>query len=282
VKANRQCGLATVAVAALWFAAHPVRAATTLYQSEQAVANFAFASQLGSGIYGVSGRTVQIYRLPFSWELAPAQADHWGLRLTLPVTLGFYDFRLADVLGSQLPDHIDTYSVVPGVELSRLLGTRWRIAAFAEAGPAHEGSNSTSGFVYAGGLNATRVSAPGKFRARYHVALLAAAADYEGRAHDSMLRLTNAVEARRNLGLAVHGVDLDWGGYALNEWYLVRPSPPLSAAGPGMAPFQSEFGVTFGTAQPAHVWKIPVPRLGLGYRFGRNLSAWRIVLGAAF
>jgi hypothetical protein len=271
--------LASMAAVALW---QPASAAATLYQSEQAVANFGFASQLGSGIYAVSGRTVQIYRLPFSWELAPAREDRWGLAVTLPVTVGFYDFRLADVLESQLPNHIDTYSVVPGLELSRLLGHGWRVAAFAEAGPAHEGSNSTSGFVYAGGLKATCEFTPGKFRARYHVALLDAAADYESRAQDSMVRLTNAFEARRSLGVSWRGQSLDWGAYVLNEWYLVRPTPPLTASGPGMAPLQSEFGVTFGTVQAVHIWKVPVPRLGLGYRFGKNLSAWRIVLGAGF
>ena len=30
------------------------------------VVNYAFASQLGSGIYSVNGRTVQIYRIPIS------------------------------------------------------------------------------------------------------------------------------------------------------------------------------------------------------------------------
>jgi hypothetical protein len=30
------------------------------------------------------------------------------------------------------------------------------------------------------------------------------------------------------------------------------------------------------------VWHIPVPRIGIGYRFGEDLDVWRLVLGAPF
>jgi hypothetical protein len=30
------------------------------------------------------------------------------------------------------------------------------------------------------------------------------------------------------------------------------------------------------------VWRIPVPRLGVGYRFGRDLGVWRFVIGVPF
>ena len=42
------------------------QAQSLLSGDEQNVVNFAFATQLGSGVYSVSGRTLQIYRLPFS------------------------------------------------------------------------------------------------------------------------------------------------------------------------------------------------------------------------
>jgi hypothetical protein len=30
------------------------------------------------------------------------------------------------------------------------------------------------------------------------------------------------------------------------------------------------------------VWHIPVPRIGIGYRFAQDLGVWRLVLGAPF
>jgi hypothetical protein len=269
---------------ALWvcIAGPPARAAATLNPSEQAFANFAFASQLGSGIYAVGGRTVQIYRLPLAWELTAPARRRWGVTLTLPLTFGFYDFRLQDVLGSGLPTSVDTFSAVPGVELSRQVGRRWLLTPFAQAGFARDASTPANGLVYAAGLRATYEFHPLSLRARYQIELLDAAADFRGRPRDSMLRLRNAVEARHRLGLAVMGEDLDWAPYGLAEWYLVRPAPPLATLGRGMAPFQTEVGMTFGTVRPAHIWKIPVPRVGLGYRFGRDLSVARITFGAPF
>jgi hypothetical protein len=274
--------MAMAVAVALCVPGHRVQAAATLKQSEQAFANFAFASQLGSGIYDVSGRTIQIYRLPLAWELARPEKRRWGVTLTLPLTLGFYDFRLEDVLDSQLPTSVDTFSAVPGVELSRRVGRRWRLTPFAEAGFAHEASTSTNGMIYAAGVRATYEFEPRHLRARYQVELLDAVADFSDRPQDSMLRLTNGVEARRNLGLSALGEDLDWAPYVLAEWYLVRPAPPLSTLDHSVAPFQTEVGVTFGTVRPAHIWKIPVPRVGLGYRFGKNLSVPRITFGAPF
>ena len=42
-----------------------------------------------------------------------------------------------------------------------------------------------------------------------------------------------------------------------------------------------EIGMTFGI-EP-HKWLgIPIPKVGVSYRFGDNLSAWRLVFGGAF
>lgn len=53
-------------------------AQSLLSRDEQNVANFAFATQLGSGVYSVSGRTLQIYRLPFSHTLKPTEIPASG------------------------------------------------------------------------------------------------------------------------------------------------------------------------------------------------------------
>ena len=55
-------------------------AATAASSGDLAFASYAFAPELGSGIYESNGRALQIYRLPFAF-------DQEGWRLTLPVTL---------------------------------------------------------------------------------------------------------------------------------------------------------------------------------------------------
>src|SRR5262245_20657056 len=43
-------------------------AQSPLTRSEQAVINFGFATQLGSGVYTMSGRTLQVYKIPFGYD----------------------------------------------------------------------------------------------------------------------------------------------------------------------------------------------------------------------
>ena len=68
----------------------------------------------------------------------------------------------------------------------------------------------------------------------------------------------------------------------MDEWYLKRPAPSLATTTASIAPLQWELGITFGTERTVYFWKVPVPRIGFGYRFGDGLSIFRLVFGAPF
>jgi hypothetical protein len=102
-------------------AATAAAAPTPLSSSEQAVLNFGFATQLGSGIYSLSGRTLQVYRLPFGYALSHGDEALIKVRLTLPFTIGFLDFKPQDVVETGLPEQLDSFSFVPGLELDYAL-----------------------------------------------------------------------------------------------------------------------------------------------------------------
>jgi hypothetical protein len=59
---------------------------------------------------------------------------------------------------------------------------------------------------------------------------------------------------------------------------------PVDSAAQGGDPVQYEIGITRGTTETTRVWQIPLPlpRLGIGYRFGSNLDVFRIVIGTPF
>ena len=259
-----------------------VAAVTPLQQSQQPIVNFAFASQLGAGVYSIDGRSVQIYRLPFDWELRPPTEERVGVDIILPVTLGFYGYRVQDVVEKGLPGHVDTYSILPGLEISRLFGPQWRLAAFGQVGVTTVPSDSSTNLIYASGLRARYEFRLGEFHTRYAAELLYAGSRVVHRTDETMLRLSNGLDALRHTRTSIRGVTVDCGPYVLNEWYIKRPDAPVGAPGPAMSAEQWEVGVTAGTVSPVYVWKIPVPRIGLGYRFGRDLSVVRLVFGAAF
>jgi hypothetical protein len=82
-------------------------------------ASYVFATELGSGVYDVGGRTLLVYRLPMGYDLRAATDDVPGLRLTLPVAVGFFNYSPIDLVHTQLPSHLDAFSFVPGL-LGRL------------------------------------------------------------------------------------------------------------------------------------------------------------------
>ena len=71
-------------VGAAWAEGAAARGAP-LRDAEQVEANFAFSHRLGSGVYEISGRTVQIYRLPFEWTWREPEGRRPGLAVTLPL-----------------------------------------------------------------------------------------------------------------------------------------------------------------------------------------------------
>ncbi len=72
----------------------------------------------------------------------------------------------------------------------------------------------------------------------------------------------------------------EFGLYGVVDLIVDPPTAPL--AGADQEPLQMELGVTFATRPRLKIWKWDAPRLGFGYRFAGDLSAWRLVIGAPF
>jgi hypothetical protein len=263
-------------------AAHaPVaRAQSLLSRDEQNVANFAFATQLGSGVYSVSGRTLQIYRLPFSRTLKSADDSGFGIELTLPVTLGFYDFELQDVGDGDIPTDVDALSFVPGLTLVFELGPRWTLEPYAEAGIARARDVDADSSVYAGGLRSLYAFDGQGFDCLLRNDLTFAGVDLRGAGGSNRFtRLQTVVTARRPFA---NRSSVDYLVYALNEYYVDQPDGPVDSAVRGGSTVQYEIGFTLGTSDPRRLWRMPIPRVGVGYRFGSDLDVFRIVIGTPF
>ena len=117
--------------------------------------NYVFATDLGSGVYDLDGRTLQIYKLTYEKELREPTPEQLGVRFDLPVTFGFFDFKPTDVLSSGLPTRVDSFSVVPGIELDYLMEGGWHLIPYARAGFS-VASSSVDGWLYGAGLRVER------------------------------------------------------------------------------------------------------------------------------
>jgi hypothetical protein len=256
------------------------QAQTLLSRDEQNMANFAFATQLGSGVYSVSGRTLQIYRLPFSYTLKSTDNSSFGVELTLPVTFGFYDFELQDIANGDIPTNVDALSFVPGLKLVFEVQPGWKLEPYVEAGISRARDVDADASVYAGGLLSHYEFDGQGFDWLLRNDLTFAGVDVRGAAgSDNFARLQTVLTARRPF---TRDSRVDYLVYAMNEYYVDQPNGPVDSTERSGSSVQYEIGFTLGTSETRHLWRIPLPRVGIGYRFGSDLEVFRIVIGTPF
>ncbi|HSN72690.1 MAG TPA: hypothetical protein VLT59_14335, partial [Steroidobacteraceae bacterium] len=241
--------IASLVLGSLIVVGGPLDAATPLSADETNVVHFAFATQLGSGVYVISGRTVQIYRFPFAVQLREPGADRVGVRLTLPVTIGFIGFKPIDVVDTGLPENLDTISFVPGVEFDMPVTERWRILPFAEAGIARDRTSEFDQRVFAVGVRSNLALGGSAADWTLFNELVHVGVDLERDGTDDFNRFRTGLTARRPLGGPIGRHQPDVLGYLLHEWYLDTPAGFVNGEGGDGSATQFEFGMTFGTAE---------------------------------
>ena len=271
-------GLGLVLALAEWSAASA--------QSERPI-SFAFASQAGTGIYEVEGRLVQIYRLPIAFTAKPIEDGRWGVKITLPITFGFYDYEPEDFLEGELPAHVGVASLLPGVRVDVRVSDPWVVSPYVEAGAAKDFEGDIAQPIYAAGVRSV-VSFPwGAWDGRAGQRVLwAGTGTSDDWLSDEYGELEVGFEFRHELPANLWGSRLDIGLFVLHEHYFKeKASPALRSAAPATVPGvdeQNEIGFTFGTRPKLAWWKLAMPKLGLSYRFGDGIWGVRFVIGEVF
>jgi len=245
-------------------------------------ANFAFASEIGSGIYEISGSTITVYTFQPGYELRTAQphGGRPGIRLIFPTTVGFFNFNTKDLLHLDLPSSIGAFSFEPGVELDYWLADGWDLYPYVKVGGTLASSAQVNAVIYGTGLRSDyRFDALGSF-GLWRATLAYAAAHYHDVPSESFTRLRDGLELRRNLNLTWYSRALEVAPYAILDVYFNAPSGASSGISPKT--FQYELGLMMGVTPRPVVLGVPLPRLGIGYREAGVLSGWRLVLGDPF
>lgn len=247
-------------------------------------ADFAFASELGSGIYSIDGRTIQVYQLPFYYRLRKA-APHGGrpgIKLTLPVTFGFFNFQPSDLLHFDVPTSVNALILQPGVELDYWLSDAWHLYPYVKAGGAWGSSSTINAYVYGSGVRSDYTflafDRDGLWRAEY----VYAGVHYPNSdlPNDYFTRLRNGVELRHTFNATWDGRRVQLAPYAVVDYYFHAPEDP--ASGLSSRTVQYETGLMLGVKPMWELWGLTLPRLGIGYRIAGSLSGWRLVFGDPF
>ncbi len=260
-----------------------VLAQTTETRQDDAVGaslNYVFATELGSGVYDLDGRTLQIYRLTYEKELREVKQNATGVRFVLPITFGFLDFKPFDVLHKGIPTHVDSFSVVPGLELDYLLPGDWHFIPYARAGVS-VASSSVDGWLYGLGARVERRKEWHGWDSFTMTELSLAGVGYRQEVRDDQFaRLRQGFDLTRGIGWKIRGREVELALYGVFDVVLDPPTLPVAEA--RKQPLQAEFGFTFSTRPVYHFWWFDAPRLGFGYRLAGELSAWHFLIGKPF
>jgi hypothetical protein len=272
-----------LAFVVLFIACANARAQTSPSNEDAAVGqsiNYVFATDLGSGVYNLNGRTLQIYRYTWEKNLRETREDQLGVRFVVPATAGFFDFSPTDVISAGPPTRVDSLSVVPGFELDHLMPNDWHLVPYARAGFSLA-SSSVDGWLYGAGFRLERRFEANGWNSFYRTELAYSGVNYRNSTpNDQFARLRQAFDFIRGSGLKLRGKEIEFGVYAIFDAILDPPTAPLAHA--GEEPAQAEFGFTFATRPRIKLWRFDAPRLGVGYRLAGDLSAFRIVIGVPF
>ncbi len=270
-----------VSVLLLWSAR--VLAQTAETREDQAVGaslNYVFATELGSGVYDLDGRTLQIYRLTYEKPLREVDEDTLGVNFVLPITFGFLDFKPFDVLSEGIPTRVDSFSVVPGIELDYLLPRDWHLVPYARAG-ASMASSSVDGWLYGLGARLERKRDWHGWDSFMMTELSLAGVGYRREVRDDQFaRLRQGFDLTRGIGWHIRAREVELGLYGIFDVILDPPTMPVAES--RRQPLQAEFGFTFSTRPVYHLWGFNAPRLGFGYRLAGELSAWHFLIGKPF
>ena len=249
-------------------------------ESEADTLHYAFARYLGSGIYRVEENTIQVYHLSGTFVLLSEEKRRWGLHLQIPVTVGIYDLSTKDVDITGWPDRLATISLVPRVKTPVRVSERWILGPFLDFGAVKDLDRHKLTWLYGLGMKADAIYPVGRFELRPGLlGVWAHHTEPETDLGDDFSKLESGLDFRIPLGFHVRGELADLGIFGKNYLYLEE----LEIRPPGEVPFrlraQWEVGATFGTRRPFKFLGVQIPRVGLSFRFGDGLTAFRVVFG---
>ncbi len=257
--------------------------AVTTAVTEPELANWAFAPYLGTGYYTAADHAVEVLTVPISYTLREVTDDRAGIVINFPLTLGFYDFKALSLIESGPLDDIATVSIIPGVEYQMQILPDWMLAPFIDLGGGISDVDGIKASIYSAGLKSYFHFRWGTLPFLLANRLLYAGYSVsESDAGDEFGSFETGLDMRLPFSFSIAGHDSAVSVYVANFLYFNNLEFLRPANDPLEVHVQYEAGVTVGTNKPVYFGPINIPRLGIGYRFGDDVSVTRILFGMPF
>ena len=225
-------------------------------------------------IKDVNSQSLQIYRFPISYNVRSLEQKPWGLRVYLPISFGTYELEASTDIGDFF-DRIRSIAVVPGAEFLVPVGETWVVKPFAEVGVGEDSVSETTQFLYSVGMRARAEFEPRPF----DVMLGGALRDRNNTTSRAVTNWYSTIEvgadAQVPLGFSVGPRAARGGLYAIMR-HFTDLEFEIITEGPIDIEWNYEVGLSFSTDPALRLWKIKLPWIALGYRFGDRQSGVRL------
>jgi hypothetical protein len=251
--------------------------------SQNELIDWYYAAFFGTGAYRSGDRTVSVLQIPFSREVQPVAADHAGVRLALPISLGFYDFKFDELLGGDSPHRLSTISVLPGIEFEHAVTPSWTLKPYASLGRGWETSGDASAWIYATGIKSRIAMSVGE------------EVEWSLGNQLTFLGYKPSEAPRQSLGLLVTGLNISlpnrlnlWERSASIDYHLIHYYyfNPMNFATrnntDNTISTQSEFGVSLKTHKPISLKLFDIDRIGVAYRIGGGVQGIRLLFSLPY
>jgi hypothetical protein len=270
-------GLAAPALAQ----APPVATVQQRAEHPEQLFNWYYASVFGTGYYRIGEEQVGVLRVPVRYELRPASAERWGIRLTLPVTLAVAEFNLDDFNLGKL--RAQGLSVLPGIELEIPLRADWSLRPFVNLGGGWEFESNHSSTIFSLGATTLHTRRLGEDSRLALGGRLAYAGYSAGAEASDLVLLSLGGEIAVPLGFEVAGRGALVAFQLIGTAYFKELEFLLPSTGTEQVSHEVELGLALGVVRPFEVLGVTFDRVGLAYRQGNNgLRGVRLVASFPF
>ena len=244
--------------------------------------HYAYSNYLGSGIYRTSGQNVTLLNLPFSYEVGQEGQTTYGIRL--PVSLGFFDFSFEDIPGLDLPSSVGTITFTPGIEFAYQVNSNLVLETYLDVGYAKNITTGHDVTVHSAGLSSLYYFDVDNYDSIWSSRIYYAG--YDGHTYDAS-DLYAAIQMGIDIGLPVHYEFLDYRFqprvFASAFWYFNEvdfklPVKSLNENEQEVTLTNSfEVGFTLKLDEKIGYSWAGIDRIGLSYRYSKNINVFRLL-----
>ena len=244
--------------------------------------HFSYSALFGTGVYRLEDRTVATFRIPFQYRVRDAQPGKAGILLTAPLTFGAHDFDLGSIIGILFENQYATASLVPGVEFDFVVSEDWLVRANAHLGAGRDFTADESALIFGAGVTAVYAFEAWGKDARFGAEVLSAGHRPDDAKSRIITRLGTGLDIELPLARTWDGSPLFLNPHVVTYYYTneVEFESPTADFTDLRAEYQ--VGIALGRRKHFRILGLAFDRLGVAYRFGEDLEAWKLFTSFPF